>query len=71
MKIDEHTFLHKGEVSPECLNVAKAQIIDCFDRVYPKSQYKSQILTFVQANVDNTRSQVRSKAKRFLKKYCF
>lgn len=67
LNIDQHTFLHKGEVSPECLNVAKGQIIDCFNRIYPTSHYDKQIRTFVRVNVDNTRRQVRNKAKRFLK----
>jgi len=69
LTVDEHIFLHKGEVSPECINVAKGQIIDCFDIIYPESQYKSEIVTFVNANLDNPRTSVRRKAKRILKKY--
>ncbi|NTU89681.1 MAG: hypothetical protein HGA54_07230, partial [Actinobacteria bacterium] len=69
LEIDKHTFLHKGEVSPECTNVAKGQLIDSFDSLYPYSHYKDQMLAFVQTNVDNPRQQVRVKAKRFLKKY--
>ena len=65
--IDQHTFLHKGEESPECLNVAKGQIIDCFDEIYPISNYQKQMRTFAHANVNNSRKQVRNKAKRFLK----
>lgn len=69
LKIDEHIFLYKGEESPECLNVAKGHIIDCFEQIYPKSAYKKEMLAFVLGNIDNTRSQVRIKAKKFLKKY--
>ncbi|MCJ7694823.1 MAG: hypothetical protein MUO40_05285 [Anaerolineaceae bacterium] len=67
LDIDQHTFLHKGMVSPECLNVAKGHIIDCFTRIVPTAQYEQPILAFVRANLDNSRKQVREKAKRFLK----
>lgn len=69
LNIEERYFLHKGEVSPECMNIAKGQIIECFDRLYDKSPYKSQMLTFVQANLENSRKPVQGKAKRFMKKY--
>jgi len=69
LKVDQHTFLYKGEVSPECQNVSKAHIIDCFTQMYPDSKFKQQILSFVQANRENPRKQVRQKAARFLKNH--
>lgn len=66
LKVDQHTFLHKGQVSPECQNVAKGQIIACFTQIYPGSNFKGQMLAFVQANRDNPRNKVRKKAKQFL-----
>lgn len=69
LNIDEHTFLYKGEASPECLNVAKGHIIECFDRIFPNSKYKDEMIEFVRANKDNSRNSVRVKAQRFLKKY--
>lgn len=66
LKIDEHHFIHKGEVSPECLNIAKGQIIECFDRIFENSPYQEEMVAFAQANVDNPRNLVRRKARKFV-----
>lgn len=66
LKIDRQPFLHKGEVSPECVNVAKGHVLDCFARIYPASSYKDELRAFAQANLDNPRTQVRQKAQKFL-----
>jgi len=67
LDIDQHTFMNKGRPSPECLNVAKGHIIDCFAQIVPTTRYDQPILAFVRANQDNSRKQVREKAMRFLK----
>ncbi len=69
LSIDQHTFLYKGEVSKECHNVAIGQIIEMFDKIYPKSLYKKEMILFVEKNIYNERKTVRAKAYKFLKKY--
>lgn len=69
LHVDEHLFLSKGEPSPECTNVAKEQIMDCFDAIYKHSSFQKEILIFAQANWENNRKKVAVKAKRFLKEH--
>lgn len=66
LKIDNQEFIYKGEVSQDCLSIAKGHIIDCFDRIYENSSYKEEMLAFAQANADNPRNLVRRKARRFI-----
>jgi hypothetical protein len=66
LKIDGHAFIYKGEVSPDCLSIAKGHIIDCFDRIYENSSYQEEMLAFAQVNADNPRNLVRRKARRFI-----
>lgn len=68
LAIDNHTFLYKGEYSKECQNVAKGQIIDVFDELYPESSYKKEMILFTENNLDNERKSVKAKAKKFLNK---
>lgn len=67
LNIDRQLFLHKGEVSPECVNVAKGHILDCFAKIYPVSSYKDEMRAFAQANLDNPRTAVRQNAQKLLK----
>ncbi len=69
LQIDEHLFLFKGEPSPECTNVAKEQIMDCLEAIYPHSGLQKEILLFVQANQENSRKKVAAKVRKFLKKH--
>lgn len=69
LDVDGHLFLHKNDVSPECVNVAKGYILDFFDKTYSRSNYKKEMLCFAENNIDNTRNQVRIKAEAFMQKY--
>lgn len=69
LEVNQHRFLYKGECSPECVNVAKGHILDCFALLYTQSSLKEEMLSFARANLDNPRKQVRLKAARFLKEY--
>lgn len=66
LKIDKHDFVYRGEVSPECLSIAKVHIIDCFDRVFENSSYQEEMVAFAQANADNPKKLVRRKARNFI-----
>jgi hypothetical protein len=67
LQIDGRMFLHQGEASPECLNVAKGHILDCFAAIYDRSVFKREMLAFADQNKENPRNQVRIKANRLLK----
>ncbi len=69
LSIEKHRFLHKGEDSPECVNVAKGHILDCFDKIYDMSKYKEEMTAFAQGCLENSRSGVVKRAKAFLKKH--
>ena len=69
LNVDSRKFLHKGEYSRECVNVAKEKVIDCFILIYEKSPYKAWIKDFVVECRENERKQVRTKTKRFWRKY--
>lgn len=68
LHIDTQVFLHHGEISPECMNVAKGHILDCFAESYESSAFKKEMLVFAEDNKENPRNQVRIKANRLLKK---
>ncbi len=67
--IDGHVFLHKNQVSPECVNVAKGHILDFFSKTYERSGAQKEMRRFAEENLLNPRNQVRVKARAFLKKY--
>ncbi len=69
LNVDSRRFMHKGEYSRECVNVAKEKVIDCFILIYEKSPYKAWIKDFVIECRENERKQVRTKTKRFWRKY--
>ena len=69
LKVDKATYIHKGEVSPECKNVAYGEAIKAFDKLYDKAQNKQDILAFVRRQIGNTRAKVSKSAQIFIKKY--
>lgn len=69
LSIDSHVFMHKNAVSPECVNVAKGHILDCFEKLYASSRFKKEMLCFAEESLDNSRNQVRIKAKALIKKH--
>jgi hypothetical protein len=54
--------------TPECRNVAIGHAIDSFDQFFEHVQNKDAIIKFVKKQLKNTRSPVRKRAERFLKK---
>ena len=67
LDVDSRVFLHKGEVSPECKNVAKGHVLECFINLYARSSYQTQMRGFAKQNLENPRKQVRAKASKLLK----
>ena len=67
LKIEEHIFLHKGQPSKECNNVAKGHILDFFLEKAAQSVYQKEMLNFAKENLNNPRNQVKVKAKKVIK----
>lgn len=67
-KTDTHTFLHKGEVSKECQNVAIGHVLDFFTKIYSNSLYQKEIENFTKRQVNNPKESTRKKAVSLLKK---
>jgi hypothetical protein len=68
-KIPGNTYLHKGEVSPECKNIMLGSAIEYFDRVFEISENKEKMLQFAQSQTDNSRAKTAKTARDFLKKH--
>jgi len=69
LKIPGNTYLHKGEISPECRNIMLGSAIEYFDKVFDISESKEQMLEFAEGQVNNTRNKVAKTAEAFLKKH--
>ena len=69
LKIEKAKFLHHGELSPECRNVAIGQAIDSFDKFFEQIENKDAVIKFVKRQLKNSRAKVAKKAENFLKKH--
>lgn len=69
LAVQNNTYYHKGEPSPECKNVLYGHLTDCFTQYFPESVAKPEIMTFVVGQQDNPRKKVAKAAQQFLKKY--
>ena len=69
LNTNSHEFIHRDKVSQECNDVAIGLVIDCFNKIYNKSNYKKEILEFIRNNQYCNKESVRKKAKRFLRLY--
>ena len=67
LDVDSRVFIHKGELSPECKNVAKGHILECFYNLYAHTSYQKEMRAFAEGNLENPRKQVCAKARRLLK----
>ncbi len=56
-------------LTEECKRVIMEKTIDCFDVVFDQIQNKAEILSIVTQQLDSPRASLRTKAKRFLKKW--
>lgn len=68
LDLDGHVFLRRGRPSPECRDVARGLILDCFLDIYPLSRHPEQLLHFAQESRQSGRLQVQRKAARFLRR---
>jgi hypothetical protein len=69
LKVEKAKYERKGELSPECRNVAIGQAIDSFDKFFDQIDDKKAVIAFVKEQLKNTRKQVVKKAERFIRKH--
>jgi len=69
LKVEKAKFLHHGELSPECRNVAIGQAIDSFEQFFEQIENKDTVIKFVKRQLKNSRAKVARKAEKFLKKH--
>jgi hypothetical protein len=69
LKVEKAKFLHHGELSPECRNVAIGQAIDSFDKFFEQIENKDAVIKFVKKQLKYSREKVVKKAEKFLKKH--
>lgn len=67
LKVEGVNYEKKGLPSPECQNVAIGHAIDTFDRIYDAINHKGPVIAFVTRQLENSRSSVVKKAKKFIK----
>lgn len=69
LKVKAARYEYKGELSPECNNVACGHVIDAFECFYDKIENKQPVIRFILDQRKNTRKSVALKAEKFLKKH--
>ena len=69
LKVDDATYVYKGEVSSECKNVAYQEAINAFYMLYEKTSRKKEVMDFIARQLDNTRAKASAAARKFMKKY--
>ena len=69
LKVAENTYIHKGEPSSECRNIAIGHVIDCFDKYFEVSASQGRMLAFAESQRNNCRKSTARKAADFLKKH--
>ena len=55
--------------TPECYNILKGHAITAFDQYFEQIKNKSDVISFVKKELNNTRNAVKKKAEKFLKKW--
>lgn len=69
LKVEKGQYINKGELSPECKNIACGAAIDAFNQMYEDIHVRKPVFVFVKKQLKNSRAKVKSKAEKFLKRY--
>ena len=67
LELENTTYMHKGEVSPECKNIVRGAAIETFSKIFNLTGKKEKITDFVKQQLTNTRPKVRKLAEAFMK----
>jgi len=69
LKVEDAEYISKGEVSPECRNVAIGQALNSFEHIYEKISSKKPVADFVKRQLKNPRQKVAEHAGTFIAKH--
>lgn len=69
LSVADHTYLHKGEPSPECGKIVRGGVLECFDKYYDLSSGKPEMIQFAAELRNCSRKPVAKKAAAFMKKH--
>jgi hypothetical protein len=69
LKVEQTSFLHQGQISPECTNIACGQAINTFDHLFKQLKDPTRVIAFVKRQLHNNRPAVRKRAQQFVQKY--
>jgi len=69
LNVEKAVFYSKGQVSPECRNVAVGAVLDSLEKFGENVCRKKEVRDFLKRQTKNTRPKVRQKAENLLKHY--
>jgi len=63
------TYLHEGEPSPECNDIACGHVIACFEQYFDKSKNQAAMIRFAEDQTNSSRKSVAKSAEKFLQRH--
>jgi hypothetical protein len=66
LKVEKARYYNKGELSPECCNVAIGHVIKSFKKLGKTVYYRKDVQKFLERQVRNTRPKVREFSEKLL-----
>ncbi|NTW70939.1 MAG: hypothetical protein HGA49_01715 [Eubacteriaceae bacterium] len=67
--VTDNTYVNKGKPSAECRNIMLGNVIDCFEKYYPISEHKREMMEFAAGQRNNTRKSVAKRAEKFIEEH--
>jgi hypothetical protein len=71
LKVEKAQYYNKGNVSPECLNVAIGHVIKSFKKLGKRVYCRKDVQAFLKRQARNTRPKVRELSEKLLKHFKF
>jgi hypothetical protein len=68
LKVEKATYYYKGEISPECRNVALGHVLKSFKKLGKETCCRKDIQEFLKRQIQNTRPKVRELSEKLLAK---
>jgi len=68
LKVEKAKYYHKGELSPECTNVAIGHVIKCLEQFGKPVYQRNDVQNFLKRQTKNTRPKVKLMAEQLLDK---
>jgi len=69
LQVEKTSYYNKGEISPECRNVAIGHVIKAFQNLDKKIYYRKDVYEFLKRQTLNTRPKVKKLAEKLLSKF--